>query len=498
MRKFRILVIDDDTSILRLSRFHLEKQGFEVATAENGLMGLQLLKESYFQVALTDLHLPDIDGIELVKRCKDISPDTEVIVITGYSSISKAVESAHAGAFHFVEKPINYEEELLLLINKAIESGRQKHEIRQLQGKLHDRPSYDNLIGGSLAMREIYEIIDNVAESDANVLIIGESGTGKEMVANAIHYKSHRAKKPFVKVNCAALPKELIESELFGHTKGSFTGAIKDKVGLIGHANGGSLLMDEIGEMPMELQPKLLRLLEDRSYTPVGSETPQSSNFRLLCATNRNPLDAVHNGLLREDLYYRINTVEIQIPPLRERKEDIPRLTEFFLRVFAEKYARPLQTISQDAYDLLLSHQWPGNVRELQNVLERAILICREDVIDAEALLLVNAISTTSSAINQPQEFVGQTDTHEVEPENPMDQISFEEICRLLVNQLPLQEEKGNLQNIFEKLEGGIVQVALKQTGGNKQAAANLLGLYRPRLYSIIKRHRLEELSSKE
>jgi DNA-binding NtrC family response regulator len=503
MPNARILVIDDDSNVLDLTRFHLHKVGFDVLTAESGEDGLRLLAGSPVDVALTDLRLPDIDGIELVKRCKEVSPDTEIIVITGYSSIGNAVEAAHAGAFHFVEKPINYEE-LLLLINKAIESSAQKTEIKHLRGRLSGRISYDNLIGGSQAMREIYEIIDSVAASDANVLIVGESGTGKELVANAIHYKSHRAKKPFVKINCAALPKELIESELFGHTKGSFTGAMRDKVGLIGHADGGSLLMDEIGEMPMELQPKLLRMLEERTYTPVGSEKPQAADFRLICATNRNPLDAVREGVLREDLYYRVNTIEIQIPPLRERKDDIPRLAEYFLRVFAEKYGRPLQTISQAAYELLLAQSWPGNVRELQNMLERAVLMCKDDVIDAETLLLTNIVPTTTHAPgSQPETKPEHADpasgAKDVSTKERQDYgLSFEELCRLLVNQITVPNAEHGQHSIFEKLEGGIVQAALERTRGNKQAAANLLGLYRPRLYSIIKKHHLAETSSAE
>src|SRR5262245_3660354 len=297
MPKSRILVIDDDTNVLDLTKYHLSRHGVEAVTAQSGEEGLSLFAEHQFDVALIDLKLPDFDGIDLVSRIKESWPETEIIVITGYSSVTKAVEATKAGAFYFVEKPVNYDE-LSLIISKALERCEQTSEIRQLRRKLSDRTSYYNIIGKSKAMQNIYEIIDSVAQSDANVLIMGESGTGKELVANAVHYKSLRGRKPFVKINCAALPKELIESELFGHTKGAFTGASKDKQGLIGQANGGSLLMDEIGEMPLGLQPKLLRVLQERVYLPLGSDRPQEVDFRLICATNLNPIEAIRNGAL--------------------------------------------------------------------------------------------------------------------------------------------------------------------------------------------------------
>lgn len=498
MAKARILVIDDDTNVLDLTQFHLRKQGFEPLMAESGEEGLKLMEENQFDVALTDLRLPDLDGIELVKRCKELSPETEIIVITGYSSIKKAVEAAQAGAFYFVEKPIDFEE-LFLLIGKALESRTQKTEIRQLRGKLEDRVSYYNIIGASKAMQNIYEVIESVSKSDANVLIVGESGTGKELVANAVHYKSHRAKKPFVKINCAALPKELIESELFGHTKGAFTGAVKDKLGLIGQADGGSLLMDEIGEMPLELQPKLLRVLQERIYTPVGSEKPQEVDFRLICATNRNPLDAVRDGSLREDLYYRINTIELLVPPLREREEDIQRLADHFVHLFAAKYSRPTPAISQEAYELLFSHSWPGNVRELQNVIERAVLMNKGERIEVSILPITRTGDSSDVMPTTPS-------LHKAEPETIIERqkdkfggpISFDELCRQLVNQLPAPGPEDGQPNVFERIEGSMVQAALERTRGNKQAAANLLGLYRPRLYSIIKKHNLGDAMSAE
>jgi DNA-binding NtrC family response regulator len=490
MPKSRILVVDDDINVLDLTMFHLSRYGAEAITAQSGEEALRLLAENQYDIALIDLRLPDFDGIDLVSRIKELWPEIEIIVITGYSSVIKAVEATKAGAFYFVEKPVNYDE-LLILIDKALERREQTTEIKHLRGKLSDRTSYYNIIGKSKAMQNIYEIIDSVAQSDANVLIMGESGTGKELVANAVHYKSLRGRKPFVKINCAALPKELIESELFGHTRGAFTGASKDKQGLIGQANGGSLLMDEIGEMPLALQPKLLRVLQERVYLSLGSDKPQEVDFRLICATNLNPLEAIRNGMLREDLYYRINTIEIHLPPLREREEDVEYLVQHFLRAFSEKYNRPVQTVSQEAYEKLFAYPWPGNVRELQNVIERAVLMTKGTTIEASSLPLTKIVSRPVT--EQPNWNQSQSPPAHPANEPPGHELNFDELCRLLVSQLPPPGADGDSQNIFERLEGGIVQAALERTRGNKQAAANLLGLYRPRLYSIIKKHNLSD-----
>ena len=386
MDKAKILIIDDDPTMPDLAAYQLRRRGYEVTTAETGEVALRLCLEGRHELALTDLHLPDIHGIELVKRLKEVTPGMEIIMITGYGSVTDAIEAIKAGAFYFIQKPVEFEN-LFVLIEKAVERGQQSEEIRLLRQRLSTLDSYYNIIGSSKPMQKIYEIIDGVAESDANIMITGESGTGKELIANAIHYRSLRAKKPFVKINCSALPKELIESELFGHTKGAFTGALAEKNGLIARATGGSLMLDEIGEMPIELQPKLLRVLQERVYYRVGSEKANEADFRLISATNRDPLDAVRSGLLREDLYYRINTIEIHVPPLRERAEDVQHLTEHFLRLFAAKYQRPVQTISQPAYEHLFSYHWPGNVRELQNVMERAVLLCKGDTIELDALI---------------------------------------------------------------------------------------------------------------
>lgn len=496
-----ILVIDDDRSMLELAEYHLQSQGYTVVTVETGTEGLKQADEQHFDLVITDFNLPDIDGIEIIKRIKESAPETEVIVATGYSSVTKAVDAIKAGAFYFVEKPIEFEE-LLALIEKALERRRQAEEIKNLRGRLRTRESYVNIIGSSKAMQDVYETIDSVAESDANVLIIGESGTGKELIANAIHFKSMRAKKPFVKINCAALPKELIESELFGHTKGAFTGAATDKIGLIGQADGGSLLLDEIGEMPVELQPKLLRVLQERVYFRLGSEKPHEVNFRLISATNRNPLDTVRDGSLREDLYYRINTIEIRVPPLRERAEDIQHLAEHFLKHYAKKYNRPVQTISQKAYERMFAYPFPGNVRELQNTIERSVLLSKGKTIEVSTLPFAQDAeksigAAASSATNITTTAVQHAPEHEHLESGPSSsgELTLDQLGQHIVKQIPDPQPDEAMHDIFEQLEVSVVTAALARTKGNKQAAAALLGLYRPRLYSIIKRHNLQNSS---
>jgi two-component system, NtrC family, response regulator AtoC len=496
MSKAKVLVIDDDPEMLDLARFHLEKSGYEVTSAETGAQGLRLVAEHRHEVALTDLKLPDIDGIELVTKLKESSPATEVIMITGYGAVTEAIEATKAGAFYFMEKPVEFEE-LMALIERAVERGRQVVEIERLRAKLSAPTSYYNIIGSSRPMQNIYEIIESIAESDANVMILGESGTGKELIANAIHFKSARSKKPFVKINCSALPKELIESELFGHTKGAFTGATMEKMGLIGQAGGGSLLLDEIAEMPVELQPKLLRVLQERVYYRVGSEKALEADFRLISATNRNPLDAVREGALREDLYYRINTIEIQVPPLRERAEDVQHLAVHFLQIYAEKYNRSVGSISQQAYERMFAYSWPGNVRELQNVMERAVLLAKGDVIEENAIPMPKPTSrvaqAATTATTPPVSRMTGPAGVSAPPPAQLSDLTLEQLARLIVNKMPSPKSGGSRVDVFTQLEGAIVRAALDRTRGNKQAAANLLGLYRPRLYSMLRKHNLHD-----
>ena len=494
MKKANVLVIDDDPTMLELARFHLTDEGYGVVTASTGIDGLAAANNQAFDLVLTDLNLPDVDGIELVRRLKGATPDVEIIMVTGYGSVSKAVEATKAGAFFFVEKPVEFEE-LLILCAKAVERRQQAAEIRHLRERLSTRSSYFDIIGSSKPMQDIFETIDSVAESDANIMITGESGTGKELVANAIHFRSRRAKRPMMKVNCAALPKDLIESELFGHTRGAFTGATADKVGLIGQATGGSLFLDEIGEMPLELQPKLLRVLEERVYTSLGSTKPHEADFRLITATNRNPLDAVNARSLREDLYYRINTIEIFMPPLRERAEDVQGLAEHFLREFAAKYGRPAREISQRAYAYMFEYEWPGNVRELRNMIERAVLLTKGETLELEALQVgritprvpvMSAAATTAASGIEP---AGKTATGNGHAGQETDVLAG--LGREIVDSVHVRRDAESSTDVLTQIEGAIVAAALERTKGNKQAAAQLLGVYRPRLYHMIKKHEL-------
>lgn len=507
----KALVIDDDKVTLELFSFQLESEGFETTTAESGKKGLEYLRGSDFDIILTDLNLPDINGIEMVRRSKEISPQTEIIVVTGYDSAAKAVEATKLGAYDYVVKPVDFEK-LFVSIKNAVGlkhqweiNARQAAEIMELRGKLSSRTSYEGIIGGSRSMQNIYEIIENVAESDASILILGESGTGKEVIANAIHYKSRRANKPFVKVNCSAMPKDLIESQLFGHIKGSFTGANADKIGFIGQAKGGSLLLDEIGEMPADLQPKLLRVLQEMVYYRVGGDKPQEADFRLITSTNRNPFEAIQDGNLREDLYYRLNTIEIKIPPLRDRMEDVPMLAEHFLQIYGEQYKRTNVEFTQSAYDQMLNYSWRGNVRELQHVIERAILLSKSGKIDKLDIPknLVNSISFSDipSQQNSDVESFSEKVSDASGSGNGRALINggdltgeelFQEIGKFIVDKLPEPEEGTEQKDVFNEIENVVVSAALKRTKGNKQAAANLLGLYRPRLYGMIKRHDIE------
>lgn len=481
----KILVVDDDQDGLHLLDFALKSKGWQVVTAGFGNAALEKFQKESFDLVLLDLKLPDLDGMEVMKQMKEISPETEVIIISGFSSVDKAVEATKEGAFYFIEKPIDLES-LFVLVEKAISVQSKSVEIKQLRDKLTSRSTYEEIVGRSKIMQNVYQIIDSVAPSDANVLIIGESGTGKELIANAIHYRSNRSKKSFVKVNCAALPKELIESELFGHIKGSFTGAINDKTGLIAQAEGGSLLLDEIGEMPLELQPKILRVLQERVFTRIGGTKPQDADFRLISATNRDPHDAINDGVLREDLYYRISTITIRVPPLRERAEDLQLLSEHFREVFSKKYNRSINSFSNQAFSWIFQHNWKGNVRELQNAVERAVLLCRGNTIELTDLPVQES--------NQSFAAVAATIPSQISVSMPInsDGFSWENLGETIISQINDDKLDEMNSDIFEKIESTVLKAALEKTKQNKKAAANLLGIYRPRLYGMIKKYNLE------
>jgi DNA-binding NtrC family response regulator len=451
-RQIKILVIDDAAAITDGLRLILGAEGYAVETATTLAAAASLTDRAPYDLIITDLQLPDDaqGGLTLLRRIKSRRPETEVIIITGYGSIAQAVEATKAGAFYFVEKPFE-PEQILILTEKALERRQLLAESESLRKRLSARHGYASIIGRSKAMQTIFETIESVAKSDANVLLIGESGTGKELIADAIHDNSLRAHQEFVKVNCSALPKELIESELFGYVKGAFTGAVQTRSGLITQAQGGSLLLDEIAEMPADLQPKLLRVLEERRYRRVGGTESLEADFRLICSTNRPPREAIKEGLLREDLFYRISTITITVPPLRERGEDVQLLLDHFFHIFAEKYDRPLKGFSQAAYQRLFAHPWPGNTRELQNAVERAVLLSKGPLIEVEDLPF--GLKTAEPSL----------DDFHVPPN-----LTLAEIERLVITK------------------------TLQRTQGNKQAAAQILGIYRPRLYSKIKKYQIE------
>jgi DNA-binding NtrC family response regulator len=444
--KSRILLVDDEPAIADWLRIVLEGEGYDVGVAGDSVSALGQMTEREFSLALVDLVLPDGDGLQLLQQLKSKDPSLEVIIMTGHSSISKAVEATKQGAFYFVAKPFD-SAEMLTLVSKALERRRLLAETSDLKRRLAEQSGLGELLGGSPAMRRMFELLESVAGSDANVLIVGESGTGKELAANALHAKSTRANGPNVKINCAALPKDLIESELFGHVKGAFTGATTDKSGLLEEAHKGSVLLDEITEMPMDLQAKLLRVLEDRQVRRLGGSRTVPVDFRLICSTNRDPETAVREGRLRQDLYFRINTVTVSMPPLRERGSDIAILAKSFLERFREKHVRPVEGIDPEAYRRLLAYQWPGNVRELEHAIERAVLVARGKEITLSDLPEPLRAEVGSVTASQPS--------------------------------------SGSL----EEIERVSIVRALESTGWNKQAAAAVLGLRRPTLYSKMRRH---------
>ena len=450
-RKKRVLIIDDDSSMTDWMRTLLDHAGYEVRAALSGKAGEEAFRTWRPDAVVTDMRLPDIDGLDLLRRFKQAQPEAEVIVVTGHGSIPKAVDAVKAGASYFLEKPIE-PEGILALLEKAIERKDLQAENVQLKQKLLERYNFGNIIGKSRKMHELFELVESVAASEANILIQGENGTGKELIANAIHYNSKRTKGPFIKINCAAIPKDLIESELFGYRKGAFTGATMDKEGLFESAEGGSLLLDEIGEMPSYLQTKLLRVLQEREYRPIGSDRIVHVDFRLVCATNIDLDAALREGKVREDLYFRINTITLKVPALRDRSEDIPLLCEHFLEKFRQRYQKPVRSLSAAAYHVLIRNRWPGNVRELENAIERAVLVAKgSEITPADLPETLREEIATSAEFTFPQHWT-------------------------------LSE--------IEKM--AIVQT-LKRTNWNKQEAAAVLGLYRPTLYSKMKKHDIKD-----
>lgn len=457
----RVLIIDDERPILLTLEALLGRHGYQPETAATASHGLKLLKSSSPALVLLDLQLPDAEGLQMLDQIKREHPETQVIILTAHDSLNNAIESIKRGAYHFISKPYGAEE-LLSLVEKALEKQallRETEELRhktfQLERRLEIAETRLAPVFKSKAMQEIHELITAMAPSEANVLITGESGVGKEVIANVIHGRSRRAAKPMVKLNCAAFPQPMIESELFGYVKGAFTGATNDFAGMISEASGSTLFLDEISEMPAELQTRFLRVLQEREYRPLGSTRTLKADFRMVAATNRPIAQALAENRLRADLYYRLNTFQIEIPPLRERKEDVPPLVASFLKQFAQQMGKAEPEIAPEAFQKLLDYAWPGNVRELQNAIEYAVVLARNNLVNVKEL---------------PAEVQLPTALQKSEREG---------------------SQRNGLQSL-DALERNAIIEALAQCHGNKKKAAQILGIQRPTLYNKMKRYAIE------
>ena len=377
----KILVIDDDTSLRRVLEYNLQEAGYAVATASSGEEGVALFDEVLPALVITDMKMQGMDGLQVLKAVKERSPETLVIMITAFGTVDIAVEAMKGGAYDYITKPFN-RDELRLTVAKALQFSGLTYENVRLKSVLADRADFRSMVGSSAAMEKVFQVVAKVADTEASVLITGESGTGKELVARSIHAHSGRRNGPFVAINCAAIPRDLLESELFGHVKGAFTGAIKDKAGKFQLADGGTLFLDEVGELPLELQPKLLRALQEREIVPVGGAKEQRLDVRVVAATNLDIEKAIADGLFREDLYYRLSVIPIHLPPLRQRRDDIPLL----LRHFCIKHGADRVSFDKQCLALLTRYAWPGNVRELENLVERLLIMRTGTIISSDDL----------------------------------------------------------------------------------------------------------------
>ena len=395
---FRILVVDDEAAQRELLGGFLKKQGFEIVLAESGKKALERYRDEHFDLILTDQKMADVGGLDLLKALKAINPEAAVILMTAYGTIETAVSAVKLGAADYLTKPLNLDE-LLYRIQQVKERSRLVAENRELREAMQAHCRIEGIVGDSGRMMELLSLVRRVAPSEATVLIRGESGTGKELIAKAIHYASPRAAAPLVKVNCAALPETLLESELFGHEKGAFTGAAARRKGRFEAADGGTLFLDEIGDLPLPLQAKLLRVLQEKEFERVGSSVPLRVDVRILAATHRDLEALVKAGRFRDDLYYRLNVVTVVLPPLRERRQDLPLLMDHFLKFFAGKDRKMVRGFTPEARDALLRYDYPGNVRELENIVERAVVLTRDEVIGrADLPLLVRETGEEESA----------------------------------------------------------------------------------------------------
>lgn len=444
MARAKLLVVDDDRNLLEIIKMRLESMDYEVIAVRDEEAAKQVATEQVFDLAVIDLQLVHQDGIALMEEIHLLNPDLPVIILTAHGSIESAVEAMKRGAYTYLTKPFDARE-LSLHVDRALENRRLTSEVNRLKNLLAERYDFKNIVARSKTMHQILETVSRIAQMDSTVHIHGESGTGKELIARAIHLASPRKDKPFVAINCGALPENLLESELFGHEKGSFTGAIKSTRGLFAKAQQGTLFLDEIGDMPPALQVKLLRVLQERQFYPVGSEHPVSVDVRVIVATNKNLMELVRQDLFREDLFYRIHVIPIELPPLRERREDIPLLAESFLKKFSTQMDKKIKGIAPAALQRLMLHEWPGNVRELENTIEYAVVMTNRDVI-TEDLILPGKAGTAEEVL------------------------------------LPFKEAK----DAFEKR---YLMRLLELNQGNVSSASTMAGRYRADLYALLKKH---------
>lgn len=454
MKDYSILIIDDEESQRNILRGYLEKKGYKIYSASSGTEGIELIRKNMIDIVLSDYKMPDKTGLEVLEEVKNINPEISFIILTAYGTVENAVKAMRLGAFDYISKPVDLDE-LDLLLERIIENKNLKSEILLLKNQLKEKFKIDSFISQSPKMEEVLSIAARSADSKATVLITGESGTGKEVLAKAIHYASSRKDKPFVAVNIPALPETLLESELFGHEKGAFTGAEKSKKGRFEIADGGTIFLDEIGDIPLNLQVKLLRVLQEHQIERVGSVENINIDVRIIAATHQNLEQKIKDGSFREDLYYRLNIVSLHLPPLRERKEDIIPLIDHFVEKYAAENNKKKLSLSKEAVDLLIKYNFPGNVRELENAIERAVVLCRSDVIT------VNDLPNVIKGFKPEKEIVTNENTS-------------------LIEQVEVLEKKL----IFD---------ALSKANGNQSQAARTLGLTERNLRYKMKKYGIKK-----